>query len=315
MKTTLALKAVLAVILTAGLMLHAQPTTAPQALFDQYSKNLADRELQRQMVAHWLSILTRGQQVEVIEQTSRALVLANDPTHRQDIRFARARAAILLPAAQTTVAGAFVEEFIQNAVPQDDRSSELLFRLARVQPDNGKLASLHQRNADQYPTTYWGIMSKGAIHQLAGIGKPFDLDFTDAVTGKAVSVQRDMKGKVVVVYFWATWCTDCAAELPKMKQLYEAYKDRGVEFIGVSLDEPESAGGLTQLRTYVARNAIPWPQLFQGGERFRSDFSAKWGVNSTPTVFVLDKQGQLYSTNAKGQLETLIPEVLARPTG
>ena len=66
----------------------------------------------------------------------------------------------------------------------------------------------------------------------------------------------------MVVDFWATWCGPCVAEMPAMKKLYAEYKDKGVEFIGVSLDHKE--GGLGQLKAFVAKEGIPWPQYYQG---------------------------------------------------
>ncbi len=54
--------------------------------------------------------------------------------------------------------------------------------------------------------------------------------------GKEVSL-ASLKGKVVVLNFWATWCPPCRAEIPDFKRVYSAYKDKGVEIIGVSLDQ------------------------------------------------------------------------------
>ncbi len=58
---------------------------------------------------------------------------------------------------------------------------------------------------------------------------------------------KSLKGKVVVIDFWATWCGPCVAEMPNMKKLYAEYKDKGVEFVGVSLDKSKEQGGLDKL--------------------------------------------------------------------
>ena len=68
----------------------------------------------------------------------------------------------------------------------------------------------------------------------------------------------------MVIDFWATWCGPCVAEMPKMKELYAKYRDKGVEFIGVSLDQPKEQGGLDKLKKFVKENEIAWPQYYQG---------------------------------------------------
>src|SRR6185369_6662392 len=131
-----------------------------------------------------------------------------------------------------------------------------------------------------------------AIRRIESIGKPFELSFTDVVSGKPFSLQKDLKGKVVVVEFWAGWCSDCAAEMPRMKALYEKYRAQGVEFVGVSLDQSEPEGGLATLKSAIARFGISWPQYYQGNY-YKSEFSAGWGVNAIPAAFLIDRKGLL----------------------
>ena len=90
-----------------------------------------------------------------------------------------------------------------------------------------------------------------------------------------------------------------------MKELYAKYHDKGVEFIGVSLDFPKAEGGLEKLKAFVAKNGISWPQYYQGNG-WESDFSRNLGIEAIPTVFLVDQKGKLFSRDASGKLETLI---------
>lgn len=205
-----------------------------------------------------------------------------------------------------------VESFIAIA-PEDDRSASLLYQVAqyvRGIPDEQKKAMI-TRVVEEYPDSPTAAQVAGARRQTEAIGKPFELTFNEAITDKTISVQDDLKGKVVVIDFWATWCGPCIAEMPKMKQLYAEYKEKGVEFIGVSLDQPEDEGGLDALKTYVAENDIIWPQYYQG-DGWQSEFSRSWGINAIPALFVIDQNGNLYSNQARGQLETMIPDLLEK---
>jgi thiol-disulfide isomerase/thioredoxin len=196
------------------------------------------------------------------------------------------------------------------ASPGDEKVASLLSSYAGHQTDPAKAKAAYERVVKEFGQTRPARMAGGKIKQLDGVGKPFELSFTEAISGKQMSM-ADLKGKVVVIDFWATWCGPCVAEMPKMKALYAEWKDKGVEFVGVSLDQPEDKGGLKSLKDFVAKNEIGWPQYYQGNY-WQSEFSMGWGINAIPAVFIVDADGNLYSTEARGKLETLIPELVAK---
>ena len=125
------------------------------------------------------------------------------------------------------------------------------------------------------------------------------------MSGAAISLPKDWRGKVVVVDFWATSCGPCVAETPGLKALYEKYRDAGVRFVGVSLGSPDD--GLPALRAFVQEHRIEWPQ-FHGEKAL--EFAEAWGVEAVPTIFVVDRDGRLHSTDARGKLASILPELL-----
>jgi RNA polymerase sigma factor (sigma-70 family) len=176
--------------------------------------------------------------------------------------------------------------------------------------------SLLNQVVSDYPDSFYGQMVQGEKRQRDRLGEPFELEFNDAISGRRIAM-KDLRGKVVVVDFWATWCGPCVYEIPEMLRIYNEYHDRGVEFIGVSHDAPEEDGGLDDLKSFVAERKVPWPQYYQGHDNHRvvmgeptNDFSESWGISGIPTVFIVDAEGKLYSTEARGRLETLIPKLL-----
>jgi thiol-disulfide isomerase/thioredoxin len=258
------------------------------------------------MSERWIRMAQRGLQQQVLDETTPLLASTTAPEKRADLLFTRA--AVYLLKSQSAAATPAVEEFIA-AAPKDPRGSELLFQLARVEGNSEKQIAIYHRIIDQYPNSQYANMAQGMARQADAVGKPFDLTFNDAITGKKISVLKDLKGKVVVIDFWATWCGPCVGEMPHNKEIYSQYKDKGVEFIGVSLDQP-APEGIDALKKFVTENAIPWPQYYQGNG-WQSTFSSGWGIHSIPTVFIIDKKGNLFSVTARGQLETLIPQLLA----
>lgn len=159
-----------------------------------------------------------------------------------------------------------------------------------------------------FPAHRMAPMLKGQLRQMNAVGKPFELTFKDATGGQEVSVAA-LKGKVVMIDWWATWCGPCVEEMPRVKEIYAKYKSQGFEIIGVSLDQPEAEGGLTKLKDFVKANGMAWPQYYQG-KGWDSEFSSSWGIISIPNVFLIDKKGVLRMIEVQ-DLEGSVKKLLA----
>lgn len=149
------------------------------------------------------------------------------------------------------------------------------------------------------------------LQALDSLEKPLELAFT-AVDGRKVDL-KDLRGKVVLVDFWATWCGPCIAELPNIKKVYAELHAQGFEIIGVTLenaslsanDTPEQtavklAKAKQKLVDFTAKEQMPWPQHFDG-KYWKNEFSTKFGISLIPSMFLIDQTGRVVSTNARGE--------------
>lgn len=138
------------------------------------------------------------------------------------------------------------------------------------------------------------------------VGKVFtDFEMKDP-EGNAVKLSDYAgKGKVVFVDFWASWCAPCRVAIPEVKEIYEKYRDRGFEIVGVSFDGEEMSW-----KSAIQEEGLEWPQMsdLMG---WNSVAASIYGIALIPQTMLLDAQGVIVGKNLKGKdLENKIEEIL-----
>jgi thiol-disulfide isomerase/thioredoxin len=170
----------------------------------------------------------------------------------------------------------------------------------------------------RYRDTYKALYAEKSAHQhqierivkeleaqlmqlgLEGTAAP-SIPFTRVYNAPSNLTFADLKGKVVVIDFWATWCGPCKAAFPSLREIYADYKDRGLVILSVTglqgrfkdgeinlsdLD-PEREFELTE--DFIKRHEMIWPVVFSE----RGPFDPEYGVTGIPTMVFLDKQGRI----------------------
>lgn len=177
--------------------------------------------------------------------------------------------------------------------------SELLGYLERGYVE--LLAKGSQKAADQWlthlhasPNESVQKMSAGLVRERKLLREPLDIRFT-ALDGRKVDF-TDLRGKIVLVDFWATWCGPCVAELPHIKAVYDEFHERGFEIVGISLDHEKDR---QKLIDFVRENSMPWPQHFDG-KGWKNEFAARYAISGIPAQWLLDRNGIVVEKEIRG---------------
>lgn len=130
-----------------------------------------------------------------------------------------------------------------------------------------------------------GLLTMGLRRAGSGpeIGQPAP-DFTLSLYDGGELTLSDLRGQVVVINFWASWCDPCRDEAPTLERVWREYKDRGVVFIGVDYVDVESSA-----RAYLAEFNVTYPNGLDQGQRI----ARAYRIRGVPETFFIDKAGKL----------------------
>ena len=196
--------------------------------------------------------------------------------------------------------------------------------IAKIKQNAGMYSSIIAIQAlepDKYPDVY-GALDEALtkkfptdnnvkmFHDVVGkmlatrIGSPAPEINMPSPDGKEIALSS-LKGKIVLIDFWASWCGPCRKEMPNVVKAYAKYKNKGFEIYGVSLDQDKD-----RWVEAIAKDGITWPQV-SDLKHWSSEAAKLYNVQSIPYTVLVDKEGNIIAKNLRGEeLEKKIAEVL-----
>ena len=185
-----------------------------------------------------------------------------------------------------------LEDFTRR-YPQSEQASQALNQLAIQKEFNNEqeqAAELYRRIANQYPESTEAEIASGALKRIESIGKRIDLRGR-TITGTSFQLSS-LRGNLIVLHYWATWCSPCLQDIKALQQIEARYRNRNVKIVGVNVDVSAD-----KTKQFLIENPLSWPQLFEEGGLEGSGLSKALGIQTLPAMLLIDEDGKVISNN------------------
>ena len=148
------------------------------------------------------------------------------------------------------------------------------------------------------------IKAKKESENILGIGKEAP-DFTETKIDGGTMSLSDLRGQVVLLDFWASWCGPCRRENPNVVKTYNKYKNDGFTVMSVSLDKEKNKWAAA-----IKKDNLSWPNHVSDLKGWSSAAAKKYNVRGIPFTVLIDKEGKIIKTNLRGEeLENTLQEI------
>lgn len=155
----------------------------------------------------------------------------------------------------------------------------------------------NERNVKMFHNVVLSMLS-------TGIGQPAPEIELETPEGKELALSS-LKGKIVLIDFWASWCGPCRKEMPNVVKAYAKFKNKGFEIFGVSLDQDKA-----RWIEAIQKDGITWPQV-SDLKQWQSSVVRQYNIQGIPYTVLLDREGNILAKNLRGEeLEKKLTEVL-----